>query len=123
VRRPAALAQKWLDRAKASYAGADLDDASDAAKSALQAAPNDVEVKTWPDGALARLDYAGNDAALEAWKRPPPAGCGAAPNGTPAISEAADELEAMLQDPGCTTAGRRPSPVLLAVAWDANPSR
>ena len=53
------VAQKWLERARASYAGIDLDDASDALRSALDAAPNDSEVRTWAGRvALARLDYA-----------------------------------------------------------------
>ena len=52
------LAQKWLDRTKASYGNVDLDDAWDAAKSGMQAAPNDIEIRTWAGRvALAKLDY------------------------------------------------------------------
>src|ERR1700722_11746997 len=39
------LASKWLDRAQTSFKNGDFEDAHDAAKSALQAAPNDPEVK------------------------------------------------------------------------------
>ncbi|HMI87253.1 MAG TPA: hypothetical protein VK550_24345, partial [Polyangiaceae bacterium] len=96
-----ALAQKWLDRTKTSYATADLDDASDAAKSALQAAPNDVEVKTWAGRvALARLDYAETMRLLKGVETTDARGLrGRAEWYSGDIEKAADELEAMLQDP------------------------
>ena len=96
-----ALAQKWLDRAKTSYATADLDDASDAARSALQAAPNDVEVKTWAGRvALARLDYAETMRLLKGVETTDARGLrGRAEWYSGDIEKAADELEAMLQDP------------------------
>jgi hypothetical protein len=95
------LAQKWLDRTKASYFTADLDDASDAAKSALQAAPNDVEVKTWAGRvALARLDYAETMRLLKGVETTDARGLrGRAQWYAGDIEKAADELEAMLQDP------------------------
>ena len=95
------LAQKWLDRTKASYASADLDDASDAAKSALQVAPNDVEVKTWAGRvALARLDYAETMRLLKGIETTDARGLrGRAEWYSGDIEKAADELEAMLQDP------------------------
>jgi len=95
------LAQKWLDRTKSSYATADLDDASDAAKSALQAAPNDVEVKTWAGRvALARLDYAETMRVLKGVETTDARGLrGRAEWYSGDIEKAADELEAMLQDP------------------------
>jgi len=95
------LAQKWLDRTKASYATADLDDASDAAKSALQAAPNDVDVKTWAGRvALARLDYAETMRLLKGVETTDARGLrGRAEWYSGDIEKAADELEAMLQDP------------------------
>ena len=95
------LAQKWLDRTKASYNTADLDDASDAAKSALQAAPNDVEVKIWAGRiALARLDYAETMRLLKGVETTDARGLrGRAEWYSGDIEKAADELEAMLQDP------------------------
>jgi hypothetical protein len=95
------LAQKWLDRTKASYAGADLDDASDAARSALQAAPNDVDIKTWAGRvALARLDYAETMRLLKGVETTDARGLrGRAEWYSGDIEKAADELEAMLQDP------------------------
>ena len=42
----APLADKWLARARVSYKSGDFDDASVAGKSALQAAPNDPEIRT-----------------------------------------------------------------------------
>jgi hypothetical protein len=98
--RPA-LAQKWLDRAKSSYGTADLDDASDAVKSALQAAPNDVEVKIWAGRvALARLDYAETMRLLKGVETSDARGLrGRAEWYSGDIEKAADELEAMLQDP------------------------
>jgi hypothetical protein len=95
------LAQKWLDRAKSSYATADLDDASDAVRSALQAAPNDVEVKTWAGRvALARLDYAETMRLLKGVETSDARGLrGRAEWYAGDIEKAADELEAMLQDP------------------------
>jgi hypothetical protein len=53
-----ARAQKWLDRAKASYRTADIEDASDAVQEALRVAPGDAEVRlTAASIAIARLDF------------------------------------------------------------------
>jgi hypothetical protein len=95
------LAQKWLDRAKSSYSTADLDDASDAAKSALQAAPNDVDARIWAGRiALARLDYAETMRLLKGIETTAARGLrGRAEWYSGDIEKAADELEAMLQDP------------------------
>jgi hypothetical protein len=95
------LAQKWLDRTKSSYASADLDDASDAAKSAIQAAPNDVEIKIWAGRvALARLDFAETMRLLNGVETTDARGLrGRAEWYSGDIEKAADELEAMLQDP------------------------
>jgi len=52
-------AQKWLDRARASYRVVDIDDASDAIEEALRASPDDQEVRmVAAQVALAKLDYA-----------------------------------------------------------------
>jgi len=95
------LAQKWLDRTKASYNGADLDDAADAAKSAMQAAPNDPEVRTWGGRvALARLDYADTVKVLTGINSTDARGLrGRAKWYAGETDQAADELESMLQDP------------------------
>jgi hypothetical protein len=97
----APVAQKWLDRAKASYAAVDLDDASDALKSALEAAPNDVEVRTFAGRvALARLDYVETVRLLQGVATTEARGLrGRAEWYAGDIDQAADELEAMLQDP------------------------
>src|SRR5580704_5400890 len=55
----APLADKWLARAHASYKSGDFDDANVAGKSALQAAPNDPEIRLIGARiALSRLDFA-----------------------------------------------------------------
>lgn len=95
------VAQKWLERTKASYAGVDLDDAWDAARSAVQVAPNDVEVRTWAGRvALARLDFAETVRLLKGVNTSDARGLrGRAKWYAGDIDQAADELEAMLQDP------------------------
>jgi hypothetical protein len=97
----APLAQKWLDRAKAEYAEADVDDAADAIKSALQVASSDVEVRTWAGRiALARLEYAEVQQVLAGVDTSDARGLrGRAHWYAGEIEAAADELEAMLQDP------------------------
>jgi hypothetical protein len=96
-----ALAQKWLDRAKASYAGVDLDDAWDASKSAMQAAPNDLEIRTWAGRiALAKLDFGETVRLLKGVNTSDARGLrGRAKWYAGDIDQAADELESMLQDP------------------------
>ncbi len=95
------LAAKWLDRAQTSFKSGDFEDAREAAKSALQAAPDDPEVKLVNARvALARLDY---EDAIKLTE-------GMATTETHALrgraywyrgdlEQAADELESMLADP------------------------
>src|ERR1700735_231156 len=55
----APLATQWFDRAKISYRAADFDDALDAARHAVLAAPNDAEIRELSARiALVRLDFA-----------------------------------------------------------------
>jgi hypothetical protein len=95
------LAQKWLDRAKASYVAADVDDARDAIHSAIQVAPNDPEIRTWGGRiALARLEYAETVRLLTGVNTSDARGLrGRARWYAGEIEQAADELETMLQDP------------------------
>ncbi len=52
-------AQKWLDRAKASFGAADIDEASDSINEALKFLPNDPELKlVAANVAIAKLDFA-----------------------------------------------------------------
>jgi hypothetical protein len=96
-----ALAQKWFDRTKQSYASIDLDDAWDAARSAMQAAPNDVEVRTWAGRvALAKLDFGEVVRLLKGVNTTDAKGLrGRAKWYAGDVDQAADELESMLQDP------------------------
>jgi len=95
------LADKWFTRAKVSYKAGDFADASDAAKSALQAAPSDPEIKTLAARiALAKLDFAETiklTAGLQTTETHSLRGRAHWFAGD--IEQAADELEAMLQDP------------------------
>ncbi|HKQ68092.1 MAG TPA: hypothetical protein VJT73_02070, partial [Polyangiaceae bacterium] len=95
------VAQKWFDRSKASYATVDLEDATDAVRSAMQASPNDIEVRTWGGRiALARLDYAEVVRLLKGVNTSEARGLrGRARWYSGEIDQAADELEAMLADP------------------------
>ena len=83
------LAQKWLD------------DAWDATKSAMQAAPHDVEIRTWAARvALAKLDFGETVRLLKGVNTTDAKGLrGRAKWYAGDIDQAADELEAMLQDP------------------------
>jgi hypothetical protein len=95
------LADKWFTRAKASYKTGDFGDASLAAKSALQAAPSDPEIKTLNARvALARLDFADTLRLTEGMQTTEAHSLrGRARWFSGDIEQAADELEAMLQDP------------------------
>lgn len=95
------LAQKWFDRAKADYATASIDDAADEIRSAMQAAPDDPEVKVWGGRiALARLEFAEAVRILAGVETSEARGLrGRAHWYAGEIDAAADELEAMLQDP------------------------
>ncbi len=95
------LADKWFTRAKSSYKAGDFADASEAAKSALQAAPSDPQIKTLSARiALAKLDFAETlklVAGLQTTESHSLRGRAHWFSGD--IEQAADELEAMLQDP------------------------
>ena len=97
----APLADKWFTRAKVSYKGGDLNDASMAVKSALQAAPSDPEVRILAARvALARLDYPETLRLTEGMQTTEAHSLrGRARWFSGDIDQAADELEAMLQDP------------------------
>jgi hypothetical protein len=95
------VAQKWFDRLKSSYTSADIDDASDAARSAVKEAPGDAEVLTWAARvALARLDYDETVRLLKGLTGSEARGLrGRAKWYAGQVDAAADELEAMLTDP------------------------
>jgi len=97
----APLADKWFQRAKASYKNGDFDDARQAAAAALKEAPNDVETRVLAGRiALMRLDYpealkvtqgvAGTEAAALRGRANWYAGN---------LEAAADDLETVLRDP------------------------
>jgi hypothetical protein len=95
------LATQWFDRAKASYRGADFEDARDAVKHALAAAPNDHEIRELSARiALVRLDYPEALRLTEGVDSTDAHGIrGRAFWFSGDIEHAADELEAMLADP------------------------
>jgi hypothetical protein len=95
------LADKWFTRAKESYKNGDFADAKMAAKSALQAAPSDPEVKSLDARvALASLDFAETLRLTEGLQTTEAHGLrGRARWFSGDIDQAADELEALLQDP------------------------
>jgi hypothetical protein len=95
------LADKWFTRAKLSYKSGDFGDASAAAKSALQAAPSDPEIKSLAARvALARLDFAETLRLTDGLQSTEAHSLrGRAHWFSGDIEPAADELEAMLQDP------------------------
>jgi hypothetical protein len=97
----APLAEQWLTRAQASYRAGDFDDAREAGKSALQAAPNDPEVRLLNARiALAKLDYAEAVKLTEGLQSSEARAVrGRALWYRGDLEQAADELEAMLQDP------------------------
>ena len=99
VRAP--LAAQWFDRAKASYKGADFEDARDASKRALAAAPNDAEIRELAARvSLVRLDFAETLRLTEGLDSTDVHGIrGRAYWFSGDIEHAADELEAMLLDP------------------------
>ncbi|HEY8041638.1 MAG TPA: hypothetical protein VIF15_17655 [Polyangiaceae bacterium] len=95
------LATQWLERARTSYRGADFDDARDAAKHALGAAPNDAEIRELSARiALVRLDFAEALHLTEGLDSTDAHGIrGRAYWFSGDLEHAADELEAMLTDP------------------------
>jgi len=97
----AALADKWFKRAEKSYRAGDIDDAAEAIKSAVQAAPHDPEVRTLGARiALARLDLPEVLRLTEGMQGSDVLGLrGRAHWYAGDIDQAADDLEATLQDP------------------------
>jgi hypothetical protein len=95
------IAAKWFDRAQASFKLGDFEDARDAAKSALQAAPNDLAVKMLNAKiALARLDYDDAVKLTEGMQSTDAHALrGRAFWYRGDLEQAADELEGMLGDP------------------------
>jgi hypothetical protein len=95
------LADRWFTRAKVSYKSGDLNDASTAVRSAIQAAPNDPEIRLLAARvALARLDYPETLRLTEGMQTTEAHSLrGRARWFSGDIDQAADELEAMLQDP------------------------
>lgn len=95
------IAQKWFERTQKALAEADVDEAWDAAKSAVEAAPTDVETRLLAGRvALARMDWPGALKVLEGVDGTEARGLrGRARWYAGEIDLAADELEAMLRDP------------------------
>jgi hypothetical protein len=94
-------ATRWLERAKGSYARADLEDARDAIQSALTQAADSGEVKTWAGRIyLARLEWAEAARVLAGVNTPEAHGLkGRAHWYAGELEQAADELDAVLADP------------------------
>jgi predicted Zn-dependent protease len=83
-RTPAAT--QWLDRAKASYRGADFEDARDATRHALAVAPNDAEIRELAARiALVHLEYTDALRLTEGLSSTDAHSIGAGPTGSPAI--------------------------------------
>jgi hypothetical protein len=95
------LADKWLARAKQSYRSGDFEDAKQAVESALQAAPSDAEARTLGARiALVSLNFADAIKYTQDMQTAEAHGIrGRAFWYSGDIEAAADELEAMLQDP------------------------
>lgn len=98
--RPAA-AEKWFRRAQTSFTQADFEDAHDSIAKAAQLVPEDVEVKTLAARvALSSLDYAEVMRLLKGVRTSEAAGLrGRALWYKGDLEAAADELDAMLNDP------------------------
>ena len=97
----APLAAQWYDRAKAGFRSADFEDATEAVKRALAAAPADVEIRELAGRlALVRLDFTEALRVTEGLDSPESHGIrGRAFWFSGDLEHAADELEAMLADP------------------------
>jgi tetratricopeptide (TPR) repeat protein len=98
--RPA-TAEKWFQRAKQDFQTADVEEARDSIKKALAIVPGDPEVRKLAARiALARLDYAETIRLLKGIKGSDAAGLrGRALWYSGDLEAAADELDAMLNDP------------------------
>jgi hypothetical protein len=95
------MAAQWFERARASYRAADFEDAREAARHALLAAPNDPEIRELSARiALVRLDFPEALKLTEGLESSDAHGIrGRAFWFTGDLDHAADELEAMLADP------------------------
>jgi hypothetical protein len=95
------LAKQWLDRAETSYKSGDFEDASDAGKHALEAAPHDDQIRTLAARvALTKLDFADALRLTEGGQSTEARSIrGRAHWYAGDIEQAADDLEAMLTDP------------------------
>jgi hypothetical protein len=94
-------AEKWFRRAQSSLTSADFDEARDSAQKALSIVPEDIQVKTLAAQiALASLDYAETLRLLKGVHTSEAAGLrGRALWYKGDLDAAADELDAMLNDP------------------------
>ena len=92
---------RWLERAKQSYKAADLEDASDSAKSALTNAPDNADVKiTAARIQLARLEFAETIRLLQGLQTSESFALrGRAKWYSGDVEGAADDLDALLADP------------------------
>jgi len=97
----APLATQWFERAKVGYRNADFEDAGDAIKRALAAAPTDAEIRELAGRiALVRLDFPEALKQTEGLDSTEAHGIrGRAFWFSGDLEHAADELEAMLADP------------------------
>jgi hypothetical protein len=95
------MAEKWLTRAKQSYRAGDFEDARQSADSALKAAPSDQDIRILNARiALAGLDYATALKLTQGLQTSDVHGLrGRAYWYAGDLEQAADELEALLQDP------------------------
>ncbi len=95
------VANQWLERARTSYQNADFDDARDASRHALDAAPNDGDIRELAARvALARLDFTEALRLTEGLTSTAAHGIrGRAHWFSGDLEQAADDLEAMLADP------------------------
>ncbi len=96
-----AIAEKWQNRAKASFRAGDFDDAAQATDSGVQLAPKDVEIRVLAARvALAKLEFAKAIKLTEGVDTTDAhAVRGRAFWYQGDVDQAADELEAMLRDP------------------------
>jgi hypothetical protein len=94
-------ATQWLERARASYRGGDFDDAREASRHAIEAAPNDSEARELAARvALVHLEYAEALRLTEGLTSTSAHGIrGRADWFSGDLEHAGDELEAMLADP------------------------
>lgn len=95
------VAQKWYDRAQASYRTVDVEDAQDAITEALRAAPDDPDLRLLAANlALARLDFEGAKRFTEGLTKPQALAVrGRALWYSGDVKNAGLVLEALLRDP------------------------